>query len=147
MMSIYIKYNSTEFFLLNYVNTASELSLYSNNLFDIFIWVMLTVGILLKLSITPFHLFKLEIYKGLPVLGILFYTSIYFLANFLFFAIFINFYISSVKAVTTLFFIAYVTLSTIYLVSLLFDLNSIKSFLGYSTIVNSMIFILLLFFI
>lgn len=147
IISIYVKYNSTEFFFINYMIVSSELSIYSDKLFDTFIWVILTVGILLKLSITPFHLFKLEVYKGLPLLGILFYTTVYFLVNFIFFSIFLNFYLSGVKSLVSIFFIAYLVISIVYLISLLFDISSIKSFLGYSTIVNSMIFILLLFFI
>lgn len=143
LILIFLKFNSTEFFLINYVYAISLNSMYEPSYQDVTIWTVFTLGLLIKLSITPFHLFKIEVYKGLPLLGILFYTSVYFLVNFIFFLVLFNIYLVNVKSVLTVFFIAYMILSSLYIISLLFDLSSLKSFLGYSTVVNTTIFILL----
>lgn len=62
--------------------------------FIVFIFSFL-IGLVLKIGITPFHLFKIEVYRGIPFLSIFFYTTFYFLNYFIFFIVLFTSYLSS----------------------------------------------------
>ena len=134
-------FGSSEWIAFNFLNYVNYNIYYFNNLVFFFVlWVSFFIGFFLKLGFTPIHLFKIEVYKGLPFISIFFYTTIYFLSFFLFFILFVIYFVNSFKIYFYfLFFIFFIT-GLLYLIFLLFDINLIKSFFAYSTIVNVLSF-------
>ena len=47
-----------------------------------FLGLVFIISVFFKLGVTPFHLFKVEVYKGIPLLSIFFYTTYYFIVFF-----------------------------------------------------------------
>jgi len=114
---------------------------YFNNLVFFFIlWISFFIGFFLKLGFTPIHLFKIEVYKGLPFISIFFYTTVYFLSFFLFFILFVIYYVNSFKIYFYFLFFIFFVIGFLYVIFLLFYVNLIKSFFSYSTIVNVLSF-------
>lgn len=112
--------------------------------FDIY-FIFLFLGLLIKVGLVPFHLFKQEVYKGLNLVAILFYTIYYFLTFFLVFCFILLFHLSSIFTKIQIYLAVLSFFGALYLVSLLFNIDSIKSFFAYSTIINLMsIFIIAL---
>lgn len=141
LVNLYLVYGCTDFTTLN-VLSFIKLNLFSADLVQILlVWFPLFFGFFLKIGITPFHLFKIEVYKGLPLVSILFYTTFYFFIYFLFFYLLVSTYISAIKL--HLFVILYllVVTGTLYIISLIFDIFSVKAFFAYSTIINALLFI------
>ena len=144
-INIFYMYGSTDFYLTQYLNNYLlyfNKNIHQNSIF----WLNLIFffGVVFKLGITPLHLFKIEIYKGIPFLSIFFY-NVYFLLIFLFFFILlisdfnINFYINFY-----IIFFLFISIGFLYIIILMFDVNFLKSFFAYSTIVNSLGFIIIM---
>lgn len=90
---ILYKTGTTDWFFLNYIMTVP---LFTFNLewFQItFLSIVLMLSIFLKLGSAPLHLFKIEVYDGLPYLSILFYTTFYVSVFFYFYFIFYPIYV------------------------------------------------------
>jgi hypothetical protein len=135
---------TTDWFIINVLNKFNIF--FKNNIIMFFaIYFIFILGMFIKIGFTPSHLFKIEVYKGLPFISILFYTVYYFLSFFLFFVLIVFYYISSFKTFVWFFLFIFIVIGLIYIISLLFDVNLIKTFFAYSTVINSMTFIILLF--
>ena len=104
---------------------------------------MILFAFLIKIGFTPVQLYKIEIYKGIPYISIFFYTTYYFLAFFLFFVLLLTFYLNSYLIYWWGLLLFILCVGGIYVLSLLFDVNYIKSFFAYSSVVNSLGFITL----
>jgi NADH:ubiquinone oxidoreductase subunit 2 (subunit N) len=132
-------FNSTEWTFLNLCNFFIKLPKYFYFYFFIFI-----LGFFLKIGLTPFHLYKIEVYKGLPFVTILIYTILFFIVYFLFFSILFLKNISAFYSYYWLSMLLLLLLGVCYIIFLLFDVNFIKSFFAYSTIVNLVSFVCLI---
>jgi NADH:ubiquinone oxidoreductase subunit 2 (subunit N) len=99
------------------------------------------VGVFFKLGITPFHLFKIEVYKGLPFLSIFFYTTYYFVVFFTFFIFLMSDFLFSFINQYFLFLFLVLFFGSFYVVILLFDVTFLKAFFTYSTIINTIGFL------
>jgi NADH:ubiquinone oxidoreductase subunit 2 (subunit N) len=108
----------------------------------VFLSLIFIFSLFFKIGVAPFHLFKVEIYKSIPYLSILFYTT-YYITTFLFFLLYLisNLYISLFVYVWFIFSITLMVGAT-YVVALLFDVNFIKAFFAYSTIINTTNFVI-----
>lgn len=145
IINIMYIYGSTDWFFLNLTNTINNNIIYSNDLeFNVLLWVSFFICFFLKVGLTPAHLFKIEIYKGIPFISIFFYTTFYFMGYFIFLTLFVQIYINSFKIFFYFFFIIFLILGFIYTLFLLFDVSFTKAFFAYSTVVNSLAFISLL---
>ena len=86
--TLFYIFGSTNFFLLDYLiffNKSTPIL----NYFSLYtIGVSFFTGFILKVGFTPFHLFKIEIYKALPFISIFFYTIYFFSVFFLFLILF-----------------------------------------------------------
>lgn len=136
-------YGTTEWFILNLLNFYSfELNLVNLNKFILCFTILF--GFFIKIGFTPVHLYKIEVYKGLPFFAIFFYTTFYFLVFFIFFILLILIHLDSfaVYWVYILFFTF--CLGFIFVISLLFGINYIKAFFAYSSVVNSVSFVLII---
>jgi NADH:ubiquinone oxidoreductase subunit 2 (subunit N) len=103
--------------------------------------VLFIFSIFIKLGVAPLHLFKIEVYNGLPYITIFFYTTFYFLIFFLFFLFFLLNFLNIFLQQTYFVFIVSIFIGVIYVMVLLFDVNYIKAFFAYSTIINSIGFL------
>ena len=104
---------------------------------------VLLFGFFIKIGFTPVHLYKIEVYKGLPFFAIFFYTTFYFLVFFMFFIVLVLLYFDSFS-MYWLYIIFFMMFSGfIFIISLLFGVNYTKAFFAYSSVVNSMSFLLI----
>ena len=138
-------FGSTNWSIINYILFV-EFSIYYffNNFFIILLSLLFLFSFLLKVGVAPFHFFKIEIYKSIPYLSIILYTTFY-LSVFLFFLLYFisNLYIGFFFYIWLLFLIILIV-GSILLITLIFDVNFIKSFFAYSTIINSINFIIIM---
>ena len=106
--------------------------------------LLIIFAFFIKVGIAPFHFFKIEVYKSIPYLSIFFYTT-YYLSVFLLFLLYFisNLYIGFFMYMWFIFLILLV-LGSIMLITLLFDINLIKSFFAYSTIINTINFVIIM---
>jgi NADH:ubiquinone oxidoreductase subunit 2 (subunit N) len=142
--SIYSLVGSTEWSVINFViESNKQLNYLSNNILIIITSTILFVGFIIKLGIAPLQLYKVEVYKGLPFLSIFFYTTFYFLIFFLYFSLIFIYYLSSFIYIFWILLLFVIILGIIYIIALMFDINLFKSFLAYSTIINSISFLIL----
>ena len=137
--------NTTDWSLLNFIIfTEFNINYFNKKLIIILISLLFLFSLFFKIGVAPFHLFKIEIYKNIPYLSILFYTTFY-MSSFLFFFLyfFSNLYFSLFLYIWFLFSILLI-IGSIYIISLLFDVNFIKAFFAYSTIINTTNFIIVI---
>lgn len=138
---IYI-YGTTEWFVINLLNNFS-LNTALFNINNFILSFVLLFGFFIKIGFTPVHLYKIEVYKGLPFFAIFFYTTFYFLVFFMFFIVLVLLYFDSFS-MYWLYIIFFMMFSGfIFIISLLFGVNYTKAFFAYSSVVNSMSFLLI----
>lgn len=101
----------------------------------------------LKIGFSPLHLFKIEVYKGIPFISIFFYTTIYFVSFFLYFSVILYNNLSFLINIYNIILILFILVGVVYALILLFDVNLTKSFFAYSTVVNAINFIIILYLI
>lgn len=135
-------YGSTEWFLIQFLNSIDTFNIQSNNNLLRVIIIVFLLSVFFKLGLTPFHLFKVEVYKGLPYLSIFFYTTYYFSILFIYFLLLLldNLYVFIPNYYLFLVFLLFT--GSVYLISLLFDVNFLKAFFTYSTIINTIGFLM-----
>ena len=137
LISYIFMYGTTEWFVLNLLNKFT-INLNLNNFILMFILIF---GFLIKIGFTPVHLYKIEIYKGLPFFAIFFYTTYYFLVFFLFFILLVLLFLESFNIYWFIILILIILGGLLFIISLLFGINYIKAFFAYSSVVNSIGFI------
>lgn len=147
VFSIYCIYSlvgSTEWAIINFViESNKQIGYINSNILIVITSIIIFIGFLIKLGIAPLQLYKIEIYKGLPFLSIFFYTTFYFLIFFLYFSLIFIYYLSSFVYVFWILLLLIIILGIVYITALIFDINLFKSFLAYSTIINSTSFLIL----
>lgn len=125
-----------QFLSINFYNpTTTNL----NIRFILFIFIF---SVFIKMGITPFHLFKIEVYKGIPLLSIFFYTTYYFSIFFLFFLFFLSDFLGIFASMYYNLLTLIILGGSIYTLILIFDVNFLKAFFAYSTIINSIGFLI-----
>lgn len=143
LISFIYMYGSTEWFAINLLNEFN-LSFKINVINNFIILFILVFGFLIKIGFTPVHLYKIEIYKGLPFYAIFFYTVYYFLVFFLFFILLTLVYLESFSIYFSYILLLISSLGLIFVISLLFSINYVKAFFAYSSIVNSVAFLVII---
>ncbi len=140
-INIFYIYGTSEWFMVQFLNTGVFENSSSHVNYIRLLLAVFLVGILFKLGVTPFHLFKIEVYKGLPFLSIFFYTTYYFIVFFIFILLLLSdllvFFIPQYFLLLT--FLLFI--GSIYVIILLFDVSFLKAFFTYSTIINSIGFL------
>lgn len=139
-------FGSSDWFQINYlIQVETEILYFNNYFYFLFLFFIFILSIFLKIGLSPLHLFKIEVYKGLPFLTIFFYTTFYFISFFLFFLLLLLNYLISFFVYYWVILFLFLVFSCFYIIFLMFDLNFIKVFFAYSTIINSIIFFFLIF--
>jgi hypothetical protein len=142
---IYI-FGSSDWFFVNFFNFVNlNLNSFSKSINFILLWFLFFFAFLLKIGFTPIHFFKIEVYKGMPFISIFYYTTYYFFSFFFYFNIIILVNFSNYKIYWFIFLLIFLILGLFYLIVLLFDINLIKSFFAYSTVINILMFFLIIF--
>lgn len=107
--------------------------------------LVLLLGFLLKLGSFPFFIWKPEFYKNISVENLCIFFTIYTFTNLYFIIIFFSKYFFLLKTYFYLIFYI-ITLVALILVSLIiFSINDIRSFLGYTSIMHILFIILSIF--
>ncbi len=145
IINIMYVFGSTDWFFINLLNLINNNNFFFNDFeFNTVLWISFFLCFFLKIGLTPSHLFKIEIYKGIPFVSIFFYTTFYFLSYFIFLTVVVQIYINSFKIFFYFFFIFFLFFGVIYTIFLLFDVSFTKAFFAYSTVVNTLAFMSLL---
>ena len=77
VLSLFI-WNTSMYFELNTIISSSSAAAGSTHTIFVVLWDFLFIfGFFLKAGIAPFHLFKIEIYRGLPFFTVFIYTFLY----------------------------------------------------------------------
>lgn len=138
-------FGTTDWSVLNFiVFVENNINYFNKKILLSFLGLMFVFSLFFKIGVAPFHLFKIEIYKNIPYISILFYTT-YYISVFLFFFLYFisNLYINLFMYIWIIFSII-LLIGSIYVISLLFDVNLIKAFFAYSTIINVTNFIVIM---
>jgi len=138
-------FGSTNWTFINYVNyVESNLNFFSNKLFLTIVSLIFVISFFIKVGVAPIHFFKIEVYRSIPYLSIVFYTT-YYLSVFLLFLLYFisNLYVSFFIYIWSIFLII-LMIGSLLLISLIFDINMVKSFFAYSTIINTTNFIIIM---
>lgn len=145
LLNFFYMFGTSEWIYINYLNIINfNINYFDNYNLFFFMFLPLLIGVFFKLGMTPLHLYKIEIYRGLPFITIFFYTTYFFLIWVIFFSHFFTFLLMSFNG----FWIIYLTIGfivgVIFVISLLFDVRYVKAFFAYSTIINIILVILIL---
>lgn len=144
-ITVTMMYGTTDWFLLNFFFKINSSITYFEKKEFFLILFPLFFGVIIKLGITPIHLYKIEIYKGLPFISIFFYTTYYFLVYFTLLFVLFFYYLITYSEIVSIFYLIIVLVGGLYFLSILFDGLLIKSFFAFSTIINALNFILVAF--
>jgi len=135
-------FGTTEWSILNnFFNLKLSFLNFNSNYLFFFLFSLFIISFFLKLGITPIHLYKIEVYKGLPFISIFFYATLFFFIYFFYFIFLIYFYFWSFYFFTFFLITILSFFSFLFLIIQMFDINFSKSFFAYSTIANSLIFL------
>jgi len=135
------KTGSTNWSFLNFVFQYPQLFIDSEWVQITLVSMVFLVSVFLKLGSAPLHLFKVEIYEGLPYVSILFYTTFYVSVFFLFLIYFFSNLTLSIYINLIQVFIYFILFGLIYVVfNSIFNIQTLKSFFAYSTILNISLF-------
>jgi hypothetical protein len=135
-------FGSTEWIFLNLLNSISK-NFYLSESLNFFIIILLIFAFFLKLGMTPVHLYKIEIYKGINFISIFFYTTFYFLIFFLFFLVLVLLNLNSFNSIISYIISFIILFGSFFVISLIFDISHVKAFLAYSSIINSLSFLVI----
>ncbi len=143
LISFIYMYSTTEWVMLNLLNKFN-LQLNLNTINNFILIFILIFGFLIKIGFTPVHLYKIEVYKGLPFFAIFFYTTYYFLVFFMFFILLVLLFLESFTLYWFYILSLIIAVGLIFVISLLFGVNYTKAFFAYSSVVNSIGFIVII---
>lgn len=128
------------YFELNALIVASNIQPGTAHSAFIVLWDFLFIfGFFLKAGIAPLHLFKIEVYRGLPFFTIFIYTFLYFLSFFLYFIYMVHWLMPHVLYYNTYILEVAVVYAVLYLSATLFSNRHLKTFLALSSILNSLV--------
>lgn len=143
MIMFLVYFGSLDFNFINNLFTEgyNKTSLVKLNFFI----VLFFIALFFKLGITPFHFYKLDIYKGLPLISLFFYNIFFFISFLLFFIILFFYYFNNMYIIYINMLYVFIFFGFLFLISLMFNVLNLKSFLAYSTSINLLNFLFILF--
>ena len=144
-LNLNFMFGSTNWSFINYIlYVGNNINFFFNKMFLTILALLFVFSFFIKVGVAPIHFFKIEVYRSVPYLSILFYTT-YYLSVFLFFLLYFmsNLYISFFFYIWFVFLIILI-IGSLILISLIFDVNLVKSFFAYSTVINTTNFIIIM---
>ena len=105
----------------------------------------LALGLALKLGVAPFFAYKVEIYRGLPLYALFFYSVVYFVIFFTAIFVVFTYYFAVggtlIKPLAT----AGLLVTCIVMIVFMFDSQALRNFFALSSLVNVTNFLILIF--
>ncbi len=136
-------FGTTSYLDLGVLSSVTNFSTSSVSGYFSSLWgFLLLVGFFLKAGMAPFHNFKTEIYKGLPLLTVFAYTFIFFITFFLYFIYLLLLCLPYILINNYIILVVILTFSILYLLSNLFSTKYVKSFLALSSVINSLMLLI-----
>lgn len=136
LINILLVFGTSNWFYLNFLCSSSFNISFFNEYYILFISILFIFFFFLKLGVAPIHLFKVEIYESIPYVSILFYTTFYVSVFLIYFSYLMSFLINTLLTFSGFFIILSLVVGFLSLINLIFNVQFIKSFLAYSTIIN-----------
>lgn len=139
IVSLFV-WNTSMYFELNAIIVASNIAPGTVHSVFIVLWDFLFIfGFFLKAGIAPLHLFKIEVYRGLPFFTIFVYTFLYFLSFFLYFIYMVHWLMPHILYYNMYILEVVIVYAVLYLSATLFSNKHLKTFLALSSILNSLV--------
>lgn len=145
IINFYLYFGTSEWFYLNFLIGLLLKGTYTTNL--LFIYLNLLIFFLaftIKLGISPFFIFKLEIYKGLPLYNVFFYSTVFFLIFFTLFFLVLFYYLPILTLTLKFFLLLIILVSVILVVFFIFDNILLRNFFALSSLINSLNLLILI---
>jgi len=87
-------FGSTEWTIINLLlQSATEITFTNSKNCMLYIAIIVILSFFLKTGLTPFHLYKIELYKGITFTAIFFYNTFYFFIYFLYFVFLVYYHL------------------------------------------------------
>jgi NADH:ubiquinone oxidoreductase subunit 2 (subunit N) len=138
IINFYLVFGTTEWVYLNFLIDLTYKGMYNTNILYIYVNLLIFfISFLIKLGISPFFLFKLEIYRGMPLYNIFFYSVVFFLLFFIIFFLILYYYLPILVGSLHFFFNLILLFSVITVIFFLFDNTLLRNFFAFSSVINS----------
>lgn len=136
LINMHYMFGTSNFFMLNFLfNICNNLWVITEYFIQISLIIFVT-GLFIKLGLSPYQFFKIETYKGIPLFMVIVYTTLYLIVYIYFFVYLIFYQLPIIKLLVSGYLLSFITISLLYLISLLFDTKNFKAFLSYSTLIT-----------
>jgi hypothetical protein len=146
MLNLFFIFGTTEWVFLNFflenINTHANGALKIQTLFNLY---LLFFAIIIKMGISPFFFFKIEIYKAMPLFLLFFYSIFYFFIYFFIFFLLFFFYFPALLTILSAPIFFFLVGSAIVFIVNLFNIYLLKNFFAISSLINSILFFFLVF--
>ena len=107
--------------------------------------VILALGFILKLGVAPFFAYKVEIYKGLPLYALFFYSVVYFVVFFTATMVLFAYYFALGGGLLKPLATAALCVASLTMVVFMFDSQALRNFFALSSLVNATNLLILIF--
>lgn len=137
-------FGTSNWFSLNFLVSINFSICFFNEYHIILTSIFFIFFFFIKMGVAPMHLFKVEIYESIPYISILFYTTFYISIFLIYFSYILSSLTNTFFSISVIFITLNLTLGLINILNLIFNVQFLKSFLAYSTIINILNFIVML---
>lgn len=146
IVTMLFTWGTVDYFELSVMMYFSKFTMIStSSIFYSMLGLFFSFGFLLKAGAAPFHLYKVSLYKGLPIFSAVVYTFMFYLTYIIYFSFIMPVLVHTTGVVSSLFILFVLVIGTLYLLSALYSNRNLKSFLALSSSINAItIFILLI---
>lgn len=145
IISMTFSWGSTDYFelsVLSYFHDIVPLS--TSSVFYKSLGLFFSLGFLLKAGAAPFHVYKVSLFKGLPLFSVMVYTSMFYLTYISYFAYLMPTLVYTTGLASTVVSLITLLVGTVLLLNSLFSNRHLKSFLALSSSLNAVMVVLLL---
>lgn len=144
VLNFYLFFGTTEWFYLNFLTQATLISGHQAPLALRLTVAILALGFAIKLGVAPFFAYKVEIYKGLPLYVLFFYSVVYFIIFFTVLVMVFTYYFTLGGALLKNPISLLLAVSCLTLIVFMFDSQALRNFFALSSLVNSTNFLILM---
>lgn len=145
IISMAFCWGSTDYFELSILHYFYNiLSLSTSSLFYKSLGIFFSLGFLLKAGAAPFHVYKVSLFKGIPLFSVIVYTSMFYLTYISYFAYLMPTLVYTTGLASTAVSLLTLLVGTVLLLNSLFSNRHLKSFLALSSSLNALMIVMLL---
>lgn len=145
IITMLFTWGTVDYFELTVMMYFSKFTMIStSSLFYSTLGLFFSLGFLLKAGAAPFHLYKVSVYKGIPLFSVIVYTFIFYLTYMMYFSYLVPILVHTTGMLTSLFMLFTLVVGTIYLTTALYNNRNLKTFLALSSSINAITILLIL---